>query len=377
MGTQSRDGYDDTHAVIAGVGAGGGEFWGTVARTVNPTPNTAPEERVFRVYTAPGSDLLPTTRPAIPTRLTYVRQELNNFQVWMIGNEGIWIEFRSMCWWPGLPTGTSSSCTVRERWLTSSQTSASATFTASGTRRQITWNANGGTWQTPLVTQAPASMSGGAVGTNTNRTSSEPQGTTPNDLRPGVLTRPGYTFNGWSPSGAIPAANQTRTAQWTRIPPAIVPPLTATFHLNGGQIGTQGGTYTALFPSNSRVIQPRDPTRTGYVFRGWFTSATDNNEFNFNQTRTTDQTIHAQWEPITGNVVVLHFAGGLAHNQTTWWFNSEREQTMWLPSAGVMNQVTPGQTFLGWFRYADFSGGEVFLVADGAIGPQEFFGRWG
>ena len=85
--------------------------------------------------------------------------------------------------------------------------------------RAITWDPNGGIW----TTDPPAGISGGAINTSINRTSSEGQGLTPADTRPGTLTRDGYTFIGWSPSGAVPASNQTRVAQWERIP--VNPPV--------------------------------------------------------------------------------------------------------------------------------------------------------
>jgi len=248
-------------------------------------------------------------------------------------------------------------------------------------QRQITWNPNGGTW----TTAPPSGVSGGSLGSTANRTSNEGQGLTPAATRPGILYRTNYEFIGWSPSGAIPASNQTRTAIWEPLAPTI---HLATFNLHGGRIGNHDqpyedmphiGAYTMPIVDGMRTPRPRDPVRLGYIFTGWFTTYDGDEEFNFITPRTSNQTIHANWEPITGNVVILHLAGGLSHNETVWYFNTSRPYTLRLPGADIMNQNSPvsGQVFLGWFDNVERVGVPVVLIPGDASGPQLLFALWG
>ena len=146
----------------------------------------------------------------------------------------------------------------------------------------------------------------------------------------------------------------------------------ATFNLGDGR------TYQHAFESGGPITRPWNPTRFGFAFAGWFTTAGGNTEFNFALNRTADVTIFAGWEPLTGNVVSLNFAGGLRSDETVWAFNPDRPQTLWLPAPGIMNQNPPseGQTFLGWYDNPGFAGSPVYQIPSGATGPQSFYARW-
>jgi len=192
-----------------------------------------------------------------------------------------------------------------------------------------------------------------------------------------------HEFVGWSPStrtvnrGAHGVYHGTLdfTPIFTPLAPTI---YLATFHLHGGNI--DGATaYTNPIVSGMRTPQPRDPVRPNYKFTGWFTQQYGGDPFNFLQPRTSNQTIHAQWEQETRNIVQLHFAGGLAHNETVWHFDTSRPETLWLPSAEIMNLRPPvtGQVFLGWFDNMERVGMPVVMVDAAASGPQNFFARWG
>jgi len=231
-------------------------------------------------------------------------------------------------------------------------------------QRQITWNPNGGHWTNNL----PSGVSGAAINTTTNRTSNEGQGLTPADTRPGTLYKEGYHFTGWSPSGAVPASNQTRVAQWEQIAPTI---YTATFYLHGGSIAEHTNTYFMPIVDGMRTPQPRDPVRLGYTFRGWFTTATGNTQFNFTTPRNSNQTIHAQWTPLDGNYIVLHNAPNLTYEQSQWQYQINRPFTLWLPGTEIM-----GEYFLGWFTNPEFTGTPVVAVSSTASGVQHLFARW-
>ena len=111
-------------------------------------------------------------------------------------------------------------------------------------------------------------------------------------------SRTGYTFAGWytaasggaqisSSSTVSITANQTLYAHWT------ANPCTVSFNANGGSVSvtsksvTYGSTYGTL-PT---------PTRAGYVFAGWYTSASGGTQITSNSTVsiTTNQTLYAHW----------------------------------------------------------------------------------
>ena len=189
----------------------------------------------------------------------------------------------------------------------------------------------------------------------------------------------GYTFSHWTNTSVTRNIGSGGTLARHYITPNFVRhAVTATFHLNGGGIEDNTTTYQILFISGSHVPQPRNPVRLGFAFAGWFTTAGGDTLFDFTAARSENQTIHAQWEPLTGNVVMLRFAGGLRVEDTVWAFNPDRQFTMRLPSAGYMNEFPPafGQIFLGWYTNPEFTGTPQYRVQPGATGPQEFFGRW-
>lgn len=122
------------------------------------------------------------------------------------------------------------------------------------THTVITYNANGGT---------------GAPG---NQDKWYGEGLNISSIRP---TRTGYTFSHWSCSGGgnyspgqaytpDPGGTITMTAQWTEITYAVK------YNANGGT-GAPGA-QTKRYTTNL-TLSTTKPTRAGYVFKGWATSA--------------------------------------------------------------------------------------------------------
>ena len=82
------------------------------------------------------------------------------------------------------------------------------------------------------------------------------------------VTREGYTFDGWTPEPetTMPAEDTIYTAKWT------ANPYTVTFDSNGGSVCED---YIVTFDSPYGDLPA--PTRTEYVFAGWYDSETDDN----------------------------------------------------------------------------------------------------
>jgi uncharacterized repeat protein (TIGR02543 family) len=117
--------------------------------------------------------------------------------------------------------------------------------------------------------------------------------------RPADPVRSGYTFvqwnNGsvlWNFSLDVVTENLTLTAQWTSLPTHIV---------------SFAGESVQLDPCNviegDTVVRPADPTRTGYVFSGWYTNDAP---YDFHTPVTAAFTLTARW---TANTYTVTFAG--------------------------------------------------------------------
>ncbi|MBO5774524.1 MAG: InlB B-repeat-containing protein [Kiritimatiellae bacterium] len=116
-----------------------------------------------------------------------------------------------------------------------------------------------------------------------------------------VPTRTGYTFSGWytasfggtkvTPSSTVHITSaQTLYAQWT------AKTSTVTFNANGGSVETTSKSVTY----DSTYGELPVPTRTGYTFSGWYTSASGGDKV-ISSTRvqiTAAQTLYAQWDGV-------------------------------------------------------------------------------
>ena len=101
-------------------------------------------------------------------------------------------------------------------------------------------------------------------------------------------TKTGYTFDGWNKTipGTMPAENVTVKAQWK------INQYTITFD-------TDGGSAVASITQDygTAITAPKDPTKTGYTFAGWYTDAACTNAWNFgsNMLADHDMTLYARW----------------------------------------------------------------------------------
>ncbi|MBT1167165.1 InlB B-repeat-containing protein [Bifidobacterium simiarum] len=110
--------------------------------------------------------------------------------------------------------------------------------------------------------------------------------------QPANPTRAGYTFAGWY-NGKTKydfnkpvTANLTLTAQWTKnaVP---VTYRTVAFNSNGGS-----AVASQKVANGAKVAQPKNPTRSGYTFAGWYYG---NAKWDFNRGVTANITLTAKW----------------------------------------------------------------------------------
>ena len=147
-----------------------------------------------------------------------------------------------------------------------------------------------------------------------------------------TVTRTGYTFKGWSPSVAatVPLGGATYVAQW-QINQYIV-----TFNANGG-VGGKSGKQNY----GTAIVAPT-VTRTGYTFKGWSPNVAE-------IVPASDVTYTAQWE-LNKYIVTLDAAGGTCSQST---LNVEHGRKI-----GELPVPTRTKAaFLGWFT--EVEGGEL------------------
>jgi len=114
------------------------------------------------------------------------------------------------------------------------------------------------------------------------------------------LARNGYTFNGWNTKAdgtgtsysagntfSMPDANVTLYAKWTPVD------YTITYNLNGG---TNDSNNPIKYTIETETITLANPTKTGYIFDGWYTEDTYiNKTTDIYQDSTGDITLYARW----------------------------------------------------------------------------------
>lgn len=166
--------------------------------------------------------------------------------------------------------------------------------------------------------------------------------------KPTDPTRIGYTFNGWGTTSLVnatiwnftadrmPANNLTLYAQWN------INTYSVDFNLNGGD---SAAIPTQQIDFNELVIEPTDPQRDGYTFKGWSISRVAlNNMWNFNSDRmpANNLTLYAQWS-INTYEVTFDLNGG----------DSEEIAVQPVVYLELINEPQPapsriGHTFIGW-----------------------------
>ncbi len=74
---------------------------------------------------------------------------------------------------------------------------------------------------------------------------------------------------------------------------------TVTFNSNGGS-----SVAKQTVENGDKVTKPKDPTRSGYTFKGWYTDKALTKAFNFSTVITSNVTLYAKWAQSTGRVTM-------------------------------------------------------------------------
>ncbi len=220
----------------------------------------------------------------------------------------------------------------------------------------VTFNANGGSVSTSSKTVAFGSAYGSLP--------------TP--------TRTGYTFTGWytSVSGGTNitatttvalAGNHTLYAHWT------AKTYTVTFNANGGSISVDGNSVSTTSKTvafGSAYGSLPTPTRTGYTFKGWYTSVSGGT--NITATTTValagNHTLYAHWTGKTYTVTFNANGGSVSTSSKTVMFGSAY--------GSLPTPTRTGYTFKGWYTAA--SGGTKITATSTVTlaGNHTLYAHW-
>ena len=185
-------------------------------------------------------------------------------------------------------------------------------------------------------------------------------------------TRTGYTFNNWNTkqdgSGQSYAKGATYTtdlwsptlyAQWTIVN------YTIGYTLNGGSVSGNPTSYNV----ETATFTLKNPTRTGYTFKGWTGSngSTPQTTVQITKGSTGNKTYTANWTPIT-YTITYDYAKGEGNNPAT--YN---------PDMATFDLAAPtrlGYTFLGWTGSNGETKQLIVSIATGSTGDKNYVAHW-
>lgn len=171
----------------------------------------------------------------------------------------------------------------------------------------------------------------------------------------------GYTLTGIaSNSFTLPNATVTHSANSGSITAyyASIARKTLTYASNGGSSITGG-----LVTVGDVITQPTDPSRVGYLFRGWYSDATFNDLFSFSTVMPNmDLTLYAKWDLET-YTLTYDYAGGTGSNPSSYTV---------LDTIAFGTPTKEGYRFTGWTE----NGASISGLNSGSIGSKSLVANW-
>ncbi|WDL95644.1 InlB B-repeat-containing protein [Alicyclobacillus sp. ALC3] len=180
---------------------------------------------------------------------------------------------------------------------------------------------------------------------------------------PANPTKTGYVFAGWYTDASLQTAfsfttpitgNVTLYAKWTP------QQYTVSFNSNGGSsVSSESVAY------DSTATAPTAPTKTGYVFQGWYTDSTLQNQFSFGTPITGNITLYAKWTP-QEYTVSFNSNGGSGVSSESVAYDST--------ATAPASPTKTGEVFAGW--YTDSSLQNQFSFSTAITGNITLYAKW-
>ena len=120
---------------------------------------------------------------------------------------------------------------------------------------------------------------------------------------------------------------------------------------------------TVTYPA--AVTRPKDPTRRGYTFGGWYTDEACTNAYDFSQPLTKDMTLHAKWTINTYTVTFDSLEGSPVDVET-----ADYETAVTKPE----DPTKTGYSFGGW--YTDEACTKAYDFATPVTGDRILYAKW-
>ena len=124
--------------------------------------------------------------------------------------------------------------------------------------------------------------------------------------KPADPTREGYTFDNWFTDAACTEGNEVDFAE------AIMSDVT----YYAGWTQNMVDVTFVLYDTETEVVQvapgetvdvPEEPSRTGYLFEGWYADSAFEEAFDFSAPITEDTTVYANWIEVDENSVIVTY----------------------------------------------------------------------
>ncbi|MEN6312746.1 MAG: InlB B-repeat-containing protein, partial [Clostridiaceae bacterium] len=187
--------------------------------------------------------------------------------------------------------------------------------------------------------------------------------------KPGDPTRTGYTFGGWyeGDNGAGNAVSfpYTLTADKTVYAKWIINTYTVTYKNN------YDDTDTTIYTSQSvigikKLTAPEQPTRTGYIFGGWYTNNTCTDAWNFkNNTVAAGIVLYAKWTAAPVLKYAITYAPyGATSGSVPVDSNAYTAGSTARVSANTGSLAKAGYTFNGWSDSGTtYTAGQIITIS--------------
>ena len=180
------------------------------------------------------------------------------------------------------------------------------------------------------------------------------------------LEKEGYTFNGWfdaeTGGNKIESIAQGSTGAKTFYARWSLVTYTITYNVPDG---TDNPNTVTSYTVESETITLQNPTRTGYIFTGWYDAETGGNKKEIiAQGSTEAKTLYAQWTAISYEITYVLPNGVTNPNVTSYTVETE--------TITLQDFSHDDYTFEGWFD-AETGGNKVTSIPKGSTGNKTLY----